>query len=100
MIYYWSEKIRQSFHHSQNNLFLNHPSAWTSKSNKPPQWNLTKEKHNPSPVSFGKVSAPQLVLDSSLGYRDKGVRVQVFIMILLLPYPYVDILNFSSVFIA
>ena len=43
--------------------------------------NLAKKRHDLPPVSFGKASSPQLVLDSSLAQGDRAVRVQVFIML-------------------
>ena len=46
-----------------------------------PSGNIAKKIHDSPPMSFGKVSSPQLVLDSSLGHRDRAVRVQVFIML-------------------
>ena len=46
-----------------------------------PSGNLAKKRHNPLPVSFGKASSPQLVLDNSLEHRDRAVRVQVCIML-------------------
>ena len=46
-----------------------------------PSGNLARKRHNPPPVSFGKASSAELVLDSSLGHRDRAVRVKVFIML-------------------
>ena len=64
IIYFWTTLVLG--HRNQ----ISHPSG-----------NLEKKRHDLPPVSFGKASSPQLVLDSSLGHRDRAVRVQVFIVL-------------------
>ena len=84
---YPSEKIGQFFYvgqnlqSSQNNLFLNPLVLGHRNQISHPSGNLEKKRHDLPPVSFGKASSPQLVLDSSLGHRDRAVRVQVFIVL-------------------